>query len=71
MIRRLQSTLDASRTLWPPMGNYIPLMSQVIQHVLGVFECTLRVTGSAMCWGAHACNHQLDENECTDIGKIE
>jgi len=71
MIRKLQSTLEASGIEWPALGNHIPCIAHVIQLALGAFISSLGVKGCTKSWEAHEHDQQFGENDSIDIGKSQ
>ena len=71
MMRKLQSTLKASRIEWPALSNHIPCMAHIIQLALGAFMCSLGVKGRTKSWESHDCDQRFEENESIDIGKSQ
>jgi hypothetical protein len=71
MTRELQSTLEASRIVWPALRTHIPCMAHFIQLVLGSFMSSLSVKCRTKSWEAHERDQQFGENQSTDIGKSQ
>jgi len=71
MIRKLQTTYEASGIVWPALRNHIPFIAHLIQLALGASKRTLGVKGRTKSWEAHERDQQFGENESTDIGKSQ
>jgi hypothetical protein len=71
MIRKLQSTLDASGIECPALRNHIPCMAHVIQLALGAFMSSLGVKDHTKSWEAHLRDQKFGENETMDIGNSQ
>ena len=71
MTRKLQSTFEASRSVWTAFRNDITWMAHIIQLALGAFMSSLGVKGRTKSWEAHEHDQQFGENESIDIGKSQ
>jgi hypothetical protein len=71
MIRKLQSTLEASRIEWPALRNHLLCKAYVIQLALGAFMSSLGVKGRSKSWEAHERDQQFGENQSIDIGQSQ
>jgi hypothetical protein len=71
MIRKLQSTLEASRIEWPALRNHILCKVHVIQLALGAFMSSLGVKGRSKSWEAQERDQQFGENQSIDIGQSQ
>jgi len=69
--RVLQSTLEASGTVWPALWNHIACIAHVMQLAIGASMSSLCVNGCTKSWEAHERAQHFGENESIDIGKSQ
>jgi len=70
-MRKLQSTLEASRIEWPALRNHIPCMAHVIQLASWAFMGSLGLKGTTKSWETHERDQQFGENESINIRKSQ
>jgi hypothetical protein len=69
MAHKLQSTLKACGIEWPPVGNHMPCMTQIIQLALEGFISIFNVKGHTKTSEVHEPNQQFGGNKSIATGK--